>query len=79
MTTTTRIPSHKVDAVKKGRSAISGRSTGRARPHADGEGFNLRLDMLPLNGAEIVIRKPNGRSRDSRLTPKGRPQGGPSL
>ena len=24
----------------------------------DGEGFNVKLDMLPLNGAEIVIRKP---------------------
>jgi hypothetical protein len=27
-------------------------------PHGDGEGFNMKLDYLPLNGAEIVIRKP---------------------
>ena len=24
--------------------------------HADGKGFNQKLDYLPLNGAEIVIR-----------------------
>jgi hypothetical protein len=26
--------------------------------HSDGWGFNVKLDYLPLNGAEIVIRKP---------------------
>jgi hypothetical protein len=26
--------------------------------HGDGWGFNVKLDYLPLNGAEIVIRKP---------------------
>jgi hypothetical protein len=30
---------------------------GRARTaHADGNGFNLRLDYLPLNDAELVVR-----------------------
>jgi hypothetical protein len=51
-------PSHRVYAVTK----IGERSTwceiGAAWPHKDGEGFNLKLDFLPLNGAEIVIRKP---------------------
>ena len=26
--------------------------------HGDGEGFHLSLDYLPLNGADIVVRKP---------------------
>jgi hypothetical protein len=26
--------------------------------HNDGWGFNVKLDFLPLNGAEIVVRKP---------------------
>ncbi len=30
----------------------------QAWPHKDGKGFNLKLDMLPLNGAELVIREP---------------------
>jgi hypothetical protein len=32
--------------------------------HGDGEGFNLKLDYLPLNGAEIVIRKPKADEAD---------------
>ena len=28
-----------------------------AFPHKDGKGFNLKLDYLPLNGAEIVARE----------------------
>jgi hypothetical protein len=31
----------------------------------DGEGFNLKLDYLPLNGAEIVIRKPKAGEADA--------------
>jgi hypothetical protein len=34
------------------------REIGAAWAHKDGEGFSLKLDFLPLNGAEIVIRKP---------------------
>ena len=34
-------------------------STCRRRwAHQDGKGFNVKLDYLPLNGAEIVIREP---------------------
>jgi hypothetical protein len=34
------------------------REIGAVWQHEDGKGFNLKLDMLPLNGAEIVIREP---------------------
>ncbi len=34
------------------------REIGAAWAHGDGEGFSLKLDYLPLNGAEIVIRTP---------------------
>ena len=58
MTTTSKLPSHKVYAVTKGSKRNFWREIGAAWAHTDGEGFNLKLDMLPLNGAEIVIRKP---------------------
>lgn len=58
MTTTSRLPSHKVYAVTKGSKGNFWREIGAAWAHGDGEGFNLKLDMLPLNGAEIIIRKP---------------------
>lgn len=38
---------------------------GAVWPHGDGEGFNLKLDCLPLNGAEIVIRKPKAGEADA--------------
>jgi hypothetical protein len=31
---------------------------GAAWAHSDGEGFNVKLEYLPLNATEIVIRKP---------------------
>jgi len=36
----------------------SGRHAGRTPlwAHGDGKGFNQKLDYLPLNGAEIVVR-----------------------
>jgi len=58
MTTTTKRPSHKVYAVTKGTKRSFWQEIGAAWVHADGEGFKVKLDMLPLNGAEIVIRKP---------------------
>ncbi len=58
MTTTSKLPSHKVYAVTKGSKCNFWREIGAAWAHTNGEGFNLKLDMLPLNGAEIVIRKP---------------------
>jgi hypothetical protein len=41
---------------------------GAAWVHADGWGFNVKLDFLPLNGAEIVIRKPKTDEVDNSAT-----------
>ena len=54
----TNRPSHRVYAVTKNRDSNYWREIAAAWAHKDGEGFNLKLDFLPLNGAEIVIRKP---------------------
>ncbi len=56
--TTPQRPTHRVYAVTKNGDRKFWREIGAAWRHQDGEGFNLKLDMLPLNGAEIVIRKP---------------------
>ena len=58
MNTTPKRPSHKVYAVTKGTKRNFWHEIGAAWAHADGDGFNIKLDMLPLNDAEIVIRKP---------------------
>lgn len=51
-------PTHRIFAVsqREGRKA-EWREIGAAWPHKDGKGFNLKLDMLPLNGADVVIRE----------------------
>ena len=51
-------PSHRVYAVTKSGERNFWNPIGAAWAHSDGEGFNLKLAYLPLNGAEIVIRKP---------------------
>jgi hypothetical protein len=53
-------PSHHVYAVTHDGKQSYWRLIGAVWPHGDGEGFNLKLDYLPLNGADIVIRKPRG-------------------
>ena len=58
MSNASKQPSHRVYAVTKNGQRNYWREIGAAWPHGDGEGFNLKLDYLPLNGAEIVIRKP---------------------
>ncbi len=54
----TNRPSHRVYAVNKTGERSNWREIGAAWAHKDAEGFSLKLDFLPLNGAEIVIRKP---------------------
>ena len=51
-------PSHRIFAVTKasGNGKKFWRPIGAMWVHAKGDGFNLRLDYLPLNGAEIVAR-----------------------
>lgn len=58
--TTNSRPTHRVYAVFKKPGAEKARWTeiGAAWPHKDGKGFNVKLDLLPIGGAEIVIREP---------------------
>ena len=65
MSKTPSLPSHRVYAVTKDGKQKYWRAIGAAWPHSDGEGFFLKLDYLPLNGAQIVIRKPKPNEADA--------------
>jgi hypothetical protein len=65
MSKTTNLPSHRVYAVTKEGKQSYWRAIGAVWPHGDGEGFNMKLDYLPLNGAEIVIRKPKAEAEEA--------------
>jgi hypothetical protein len=65
MSNNSNLPSHRVYAVSKNGKRSFWREIGAAWAHGDGEGFNLKLDYLPLNGAEIVIRKPKTGEADA--------------
>jgi len=62
-TTTTQrsdnAPSHEIFAVSRREPEGKGiwNKVGAAWPHKDGDGFNMRLEFLPLAGQELVIRK----------------------
>jgi len=58
MSKSTNLPSHRVYAVTKNGKRNFWQPIGALFAHGDGEGFNLKLDYLPLNDAEIVARKP---------------------
>lgn len=58
MNKSTNRPSHRIYAVTGNGQKKFWQPIGAAWAHADGEGFNLKLDYLPLNDADIVIRKP---------------------
>jgi hypothetical protein len=49
----TNRPSHRVYAVTRNGERSNWREIGAAWAHKDGEGFSLKLDFLPLNGAEL--------------------------
>lgn len=49
-------PTHRIFAVTKSGEKKFWQPIGALWAHGDGQGFNQRLDYLPLNGAEIVIR-----------------------
>jgi hypothetical protein len=65
MSKTNNRPSHRVYAVTKTAERSFWNAIGAAWAHSDGEGFNLKLEYLPLNGAEIVIRKPKADEADT--------------
>ncbi len=54
-----RTPTHRVYAVEKRANSEKGfwREIGAAWLHEDGEGFSIKLAYLPLNGADIAVRK----------------------
>lgn len=59
MTISSNKPSHRVYAVvKRNGDASVWDEIGAAWSHKDGKGFNLKLNYLPLNAADIVIREP---------------------
>ena len=49
-------PSHRIFAVTKGDKKKFWQPIGALWAHSDGKGFNQKLDYLPLNDTEIVIR-----------------------
>ena len=49
-------PTHRIYAVTKSGGAKFWQPIGALWAHADGKGFNQRIDYLPLNDAELVIR-----------------------
>ena len=49
-------PTHRVYAVTKNGESKFWQPIGAMWAHADANGFNLRIDYLPLNAAEIVVR-----------------------
>jgi hypothetical protein len=49
-------PTHRVYAVTKSGEKSFWQPIGAMWAHADASGFNLRIDYLPLNDAEIVVR-----------------------
>jgi hypothetical protein len=53
-------PTHRVFAVTRRNPNDKGFWTdiGAAWAHADGKGFSLKLEYLPLNGGDIVVRTP---------------------
>lgn len=60
MTTTehSKRPTHRVYAVRKNGDKSFWTVIGAAWANQDGKGFNLKLDLLPLDGADIVVREP---------------------
>lgn len=67
---TSKRPTHRIYAVAK-RVGDTSRWTdiGAAWPHSDGNGFNLKLEYLPLNGSELVIRVPKDKSATADTAP----------
>jgi hypothetical protein len=63
-TTTSKRPTHRVYAVSRRRDSDKGywNDIGAAWAHADGKGFSVKLDFLPLNGADLVIRVPEDKT-----------------
>lgn len=64
-TTTKNQPTHRAYAVTKNGDKSFWREIGAAWAHQDGSGFTLKLDYLPLNSSEIVIRTPRAKGDET--------------
>jgi hypothetical protein len=49
-------PTHRIYAVTKTGDSKYWQPIGAMWAHADGKGFNQRIDYLPLNEHELVVR-----------------------
>jgi hypothetical protein len=66
--TTKARPTHRVYAVTKNGESKFWQPIGALWPHADGKGFNLRMDYLPLNDAQIVVRVTGDQEAEGAMT-----------
>ena len=66
--TTKARPTHRLYAVTKTGEKRFWQPIGAMWPHADGKGFNLRIDYLPLNDAQIVIRAAGDQEAEDAMT-----------
>ncbi len=56
-TATKNRPTHRVYSVtKNAENGSKWTEIGAAWPHKDGQGFNLKFNAMPANGAEVVLR-----------------------
>jgi hypothetical protein len=63
--TTKARPTHRVYAVTKNGESKFWQPIGAMWAHADAQGFNLRIDYLPLNDAQIVVRVAGDREAEN--------------
>jgi hypothetical protein len=70
MTNPSNKPTHRVYAVSKRGEKSHWQDIGAAWSHKDGKGFNMKLEYLPLNGAEIVLRVPDADDETADNGPK---------
>jgi hypothetical protein len=68
MTTKTNAlrPTHRVYAVTKTGESKFWQPIGAMWAHPDAKGFDLRIDYLPLNGAEIIVRVADDKQAEAR-------------
>lgn len=66
--TTKARPTHRVYAVTKNGDKSFWQPIGAMWAHADAKGFNLRIDYLPLNDAQIVVRVAGDQETEGAMT-----------
>jgi len=59
-----RQPTHVIWAVQKNGDKGFWTSVGAAWAHEDGDGMSLKLNLLPIAGQDIVVRKAKPKAAD---------------